>query len=246
MICAGCKSYKKLKNLKNLKTDEMKNLIIPVLIVLTVFQSCVPADKGLVPDETAQNIFTPTELKGLDEMIRFVDSKVAENKSLTDMNQVYQAYFDQFSSSVSGGKMFPVLLKDSVKFRFLDTMGKESFSTVWKIDDYVPMVRYKDTTLTDLEGFMTLGINDQGKYLTYLKEIGKSDSLYSHLYKSIETAGDIPPSVVGWYPAQHKEIDFTLFKNRLWAAVFLLRMGDPLEERVEKYLKEKSLAADKF
>ncbi|MBL7970315.1 MAG: hypothetical protein JNL03_02235 [Prolixibacteraceae bacterium] len=224
----------------------MKNLIIPMLIVLMMFQNCVPANKGLIPDETAQQIFTPAELKGLDEMIRFVDSKVAENKSLTDVNQVYRAYFDQFSSSVSGGKMFPALLTDSVKFKFLETLGKESFSSVWKLDDHVQMVRYKDTTLTDLHDFKTLGINNQGKYLRYLKEIGKSDSLYSHLYKSMETAGDIPPSVVGWYPAQHKEIDFTLFKNRLWAAVFLLRMGDPLEERVEKYLKEKSLAADKF
>lgn len=54
----------------------MKNLIIPILTVLTMFQSCAPTSNDLVPDETAKKVFTPTELTGIDEMIKFVDSKI--------------------------------------------------------------------------------------------------------------------------------------------------------------------------
>jgi|SRR5690554_87089 hypothetical protein len=216
----------------------MKNLIFPILTVLTMLQSCAPTNNDLVPDETAKKIFTPAELKGIDEMIKFVDSKVSENENLTDINQIYHAYFDKLDSYVSDGKMFPILLKDTTKFKFLEAVDKDAFSSIWKIDDYTKMVRYKDTTLTDLHGFKTLTLNYQGKYLSYLKETGKSDSLYSQIYKSIEIAGDIPPSIVSWYPTQTKKIDFTSFNARLWATVFLLRMGDPLEEKVERYLKK--------
>ena len=218
----------------------MKNLIIPVLTVLTIFQSCTSKNNDLVPDEAAQKIFTPTELTGIVEMVKFVDSKVSENENLTDINQIYHAYFDKLNSYVLEGKMFPALLKDTTKFKFLETIDKEAFSSIWKMDDYVRMVRYKDTTLTDLHGFKTLELNYQGKYLKYLKEVGESDHRYADLYKSIEISGDISPSTVAWFPAHHQEFDFSSFKDRLWATVFLLRMGDPLEEKVERYLKEQN------
>lgn len=193
-----------------------------------------------MPDKTAKEIFNQTELKGIEEMIKYVDSKISENTNATDINQSYHAYFDKLETYISNGKMLPALLKDTTKFKFLETINKEAFSTIWRLDDYVKMVKCKDTTLTDLHGFKTLVLNYRGKYLNYLKEIGKSDSRYLDLYHSIEVAGDISPSTVGWFTAHHQEFDFTLFKNRLWATVFLLRMGDPLEERVERYLKEQN------
>jgi hypothetical protein len=130
-------------------------------------------------------------------------------------------------------------VKDSIKFKFLETLDEEAFSAIWRMDENVGKVRYMDTILTDLHGFKWLELNYQAKYLIYLKEIGKSDNWYAGLYTSIEIAGDISPSFSTWFPMHHQEFDFTLFKNRLWAAVLLLRMGDPFEERVESYLKEK-------
>ena len=205
-----------------------------------MFQSCVPTSNDLIPDETAKEIFNPSELKGIEQMIKYIDNEISENTNVTDINQSYHTYFDKLESYVSNGKMFPSLLKDTTKFKFLETIDKEAFSAIWKMDDYVKMVKYRDTTLTDLYGFKSLELNHQGKYLKYLKEIGESDNKYAELYKSIEIAGDISPSTVGWFPAHHKEFDFASFKDRLWATVFLLRMGDTLEEKVERYLKEKN------
>jgi hypothetical protein len=85
-----------------------------------------------------------------------------------------------------------------------------------------------------------LELNLVGKYMIYLKETGKSDSRYADLYKSIDAAGDIPPAFAGWFPTHHQELDFNSFKDRLWATVFLLRLCDPFDERVERYLKGKN------
>ena len=217
----------------------MNNLIIPALAVLTILQSYTPANGKLVADETAKKIFNTTELKGIDKMISFVDSIILDNTNATDINQGYHAYFDKLKPYILEGKFYPSLVKDSIKFKFLETLDEEAFAAIWRLDENVGKVRYKDTILTDLHGFKWLELNYQAKYLIYLKEIGKSDNWYAELFKSIEIAGDISPSFSTWFPMHHQEFDFTLFKNRLWAAVLLLRMGEPLEERVERYLKEK-------
>ena len=217
----------------------MKNLTIPILAVLAIMQSCTPTSKNLVADETAKKIFNTTELKGIEKTISFVDSIILDNTNATDINQGYHAYFDKLKPYILEGKIYPALVKDTVKFKFLETLDEEAFAAIWRMADYLKMVKYNDTILTDLHGFKSLTLNNQGKYMIYLKETGKSDNWYAELYKSMEIAGDISPSFSTWFPMHHQDFDFTLFKNRLWAAVLLLRMGDTFDESVERYLKEK-------
>ncbi len=213
----------------------MRNLILPVLGFLALLQSCAPTSNHIVPDEIAKEIFSPAELKGIEEMITYVDRQVSEITNTTDINESYHTYFDELESFV-----FPAFIKDTTKFKFLETIDEEAFSTIWRIDDHKTMVKTKDTVLTDLQGFKSLELNHQGKYLNYLKEIGKTDKWYAAQYEIIEIAGDISPATVAWFREHHQEFDFTLFKDRLWATVFLLRMGDPLEDKVERYLKDKN------
>jgi hypothetical protein len=165
-------------------------------------------------------------------MITYVDRQVSEITNETDINKSYHTYFNELSFDV-----FPALVKDTAKFKFLETIDEEAFSTIWRMDDHKRMVKTKDTVLTDLHGFKSLELNYNGKYLNYLKEIGKTDKRYAEIYESIEIAGDLSPSAVAWFRDHHQELDFTLFKDRLWATVLLLRMGDPLDEKVERYLK---------
>lgn len=210
----------------------MRNLILPVFAVLALFQSCTPTKNHIVPDEVAKEIFSPAELKGIEEMIAYVDRQVSEVTKKTDINESYHSYFNGLESAV-----FPALVKDTAKFKFLGTIDEEAFSTIWRMDDHTEMVKTKDTVLTDLHGYQLLELNYNGKYLNYLKEIGKTDKHYADIYKSIEIAGDLSPSAFAWFREHHQELDFTRFKDRLWATVILLRIGDPLEEKVERYLK---------
>jgi len=172
-------------------------------------------------------------------MIKFVDGVVSDSANVADINQAYHSYFDKYRTYAENG-FYPALLKDSIKFKYLETIDKTAFDAIWRIDDSVRKIRYKTIALDDVQGFKTLELNWHGNYLKYLNEIGKTDSRYAGIYESTEIAGDISPATFGWFLMSHQEFDFTLFKDRLWATVFLLRMGDPLEEKVERYLKEKS------
>ncbi len=220
--------------------NEMKNIIISIFAVLISIQCFAQSSEKLIIDETAKTIFTATELKGIGEMIRYVDDAVSNSVDATDINQAYHAFFDQLGEFVKKGEIYPSLFKDSIKFEYLETIDKTAFDAIWRIDDSVRKIRYKDSILTDVHGFKILEINIQGKYLNYLKAIGKTDSYYESVYNTFEIAGDMPIATHAWFPMHHKEFDFSLFKDRLWATVLLLRFGDPIEEKVERYLKEKN------
>ncbi len=160
--------------------------------------------------------------------------------NIEEINQAYHAYFDNYKSYIEAGTFYPALIKDSVKFEFLETIDKAAFDAIWRIDDSVRKIRFRTLSLDSVTGIKTLELNYLGKYLKYMKETGKADSRYADFLNLIEISGDIPASLATWFPTHHQEFDFTLFKNRLWASVFLLRLGDPLEEKVERYLKAKN------
>jgi len=213
--------------------------IIPALTVLTMFLNCIPTNNKAVPDKTAKEIFNPSELEGIEKMIMFVDEIVLNNTNETDINQAYHTYFQNLETYITHDKMFPAFVKDSVKFKFFERLNKEAVDAIWQINNHIKRVKYKDTTLTDVQ-ITSLELNINGSYLDYLEQIGKSDSVYDDLNNCFRVCGDISPTAVCGFLIAYKDYDFKIFKNRLWATVFLLRMGDPLEEKVERYLKERN------
>jgi hypothetical protein len=217
----------------------MKRLTILIFAAFTVFQSCTQTDNLIKPDEIAKEVFSPAELDGIIKLIQFVDSVVCDKANTTDVNQAYHTYFESMETYIESEDKFPDygLVKDSVKFNFLERMDKAAIDAIWRIDNKKKVIRYKDTFLTDVR-MKSLEINLSGNYLDYIEEIGKSDSVYYHFHESIMVAGDIAPSIVLWFNGVHENFDFNIFKNRLWATVFLLRMGDPLDEKIERYLNE--------
>jgi len=86
------------------------------------------------------------------------------------------------------------------------------------------------------ENFYSLSINYEGEYLKYLKEKGMENDFYKSVYESIQIAGDISPSTYAYLILKHRELDFGDTDYRLWASVFILRMSDPMELKVKRYL----------
>jgi hypothetical protein len=201
----------------------MKYPILSILTVLTLSQGCVSSGNSISPDETAKKIFTPTELEGIGQMIHFVDSIVSEKTGLTGINESYHAYIDKLSADVFSGGNFTPLLNDSAKFQFLETIDNDAFSAIWR--ETIAYVDWESKCRKILE------LNfDEGKYKEYLREIGKSDDSYASIYEDLDsTVGSFSPMTVVWLLKNYQELDFTLYKHRLWATVFLLRMPEPVE-----------------
>lgn len=193
----------------------MKYPILSILIVFILLQGCVSSRNYISPDETAKKIFTPTELEGIGQMIHFVDSIVSEKTGLTGINESYHAYFDKLTADFFNEKGFVPLLNDTAKFKFFDTMESEAFSAFW-----IEGLEYINRST---QGRKVVTLDIRGKYMKYLQETGKSDDPYAMVYELTYTSGTIlSASVIVWFFRNYHELDFTVYKHRLWATVFLL------------------------
>ena len=110
----------------------MKLLLIPILIAFTILHSCTSPDNSIKPDEIANAIFSPIELAGITKMIQFVDSILCDKANTSDINQAYHAYFESMETYIEKENTFPDfgVVKDSVKFKFLESLDKAAIDAV--------------------------------------------------------------------------------------------------------------------
>jgi hypothetical protein len=217
----------------------MKSILAVLLIICSFYSGFCQNKNELIVDEPAQKIFSPIELEDIQSMIKFVDSCIVKETNLTDINAAYHAYLERQKEFLEKGEMMPPLIKDAVKFSFLESLDSNAVKSIWQIDDYIRIIRTRDTLLTDVHGIKTISINLYGSYMDYLKKVGQKDEHYRNFAEAVEIAGDISPSTMGWFPKHHNEFDFTLFKDRIFVTVYILRIGDPFEKKVDRYLESK-------
>lgn len=189
-------------------------------MLLAILQGCNPTTNKVIPDETAKKIFTLTELEGIGRMIHFVDSIVSKKTGLTDINASYRACLDSVNADIKKGPITP-LLNDSAKFDFLETINNDAFSTIWEED-----ILYIHSE-SRCRKFLRLSFH--GKYTEYLQKTGETDELYAIIYEDFNKGRDFSPTMVVTFLKNHHELDFTLYRHRLWATIFLLRMPEPIK-----------------
>jgi len=187
-------------------------------------------------DEIIVEIFSTQEIIALNSIIEYVDNMVLSESNEKSINQAYHNYFEKLTEYIKEGSVFPAPFDETKKYEFLENLDKNTFNEIFRMDNHLKRVKYKDTILTNLNNIKMLEINSSGRYMEYLKKVGQSDEKFKQIHESIEIAGDISPSIATWFPMNHNEYDFEVVKNRLWAAVYLLRMEGLIEDKIENYL----------
>ncbi|GAO31098.1 hypothetical protein JCM15548_13434 [Geofilum rubicundum JCM 15548] len=69
-----------------------------------------------------------------------------------------------------------------------------------------------------------------GKFVDYIGEVGKTDSMYYYLHDHVRAMGDISSGVVIQKLADGSGIDYHLIKNRLLAMVLIMAIAEPMEK----------------
>lgn len=207
----------------------MKRLIVIVLTILSFYQSN-SKENQLDVDENGKFVFTQSELQGILKMIQLVDETITHKTGIPEIEKAYHYYFEELKGLALCGKVFPVFITDSIKFRFLKDMNKDSFDAIWKFYDVIPSEREHLSSQTKT----ILGLNLQGNFIKYLEKTGESDLRFKDFLDIIQAAGDISPSLIVWVPVHHEEFDFSLFKTRLWATVLLLRCYSGFQKELNR------------
>ena len=83
-----------------------------------------------------------------------------------------------------------------------------------------------------------MDLSRSGRYVDYLEKIGGEDAYYKSVKESLEAAGAFTASIAASFLKIHNELDFTIPKNRLWAAIYILRIEEHHDKKMERYLNQ--------
>lgn len=167
--------------------------------------------------------FSKEELVEINSLIDHVDKLVIKETDNEDINTAYHLYFEKLKTNMDDGHyIIPFNSKD--KFSFLEHIIENTFDEFWRVD-----TRNYDTTKYYAPCNEFLSINPNGKYVDYINEIGKSDSIFFDLNENILSMGDISRTGLIRFLANNSSIDFNLIKNRLLAVVCIFSIAEPTE-----------------
>ena len=216
----------------------MKNLK-PILFLAFVITLCSCQHRvDLRTDKLLTETFSKDEIQSFESMVDYVDKMVLAKTKETDIDKAYHQFFELMSQTIKDSSKFLVPFNEKDKYDFLEQMDTTAFNDIWRISTNIKMVRYQDTIYRDLENFKTLNLRPVGNYMNYLKQLGETDEFFKSLHESIEVAGDLPASTAVYFPENHNEFDFNIPKNRLWATIYILRIEEPVDMKMKRYLNE--------
>jgi len=216
----------------------MKNLIILPIILLTMVQIYCQKKFDVKSDENILEIFSIQEIKDLNSIVEYVDNRVLSVSNKESLDEAYHDYFGKMSGLFEKDSVFPVHFDEIEKHKFFGNLNKSTFDAIFRMTTYREKVRYKDTILTNPDNMKILKFNSTGRYMEYLEKVGQSDKKFKEIHKIIEISGDIPMTVNMWVSDNHEDFDFEIIKNRLWAAISMLRFEGRSDDKIKRFLNK--------
>lgn len=191
---------------------------------------------GLETDNLLNETFNKSEIKDLETMVIYVDKMVKEKTKENDIDRAYHLFFEKMSKVIKDSSTLMVPFPENVKYEFLEKMDTSVFNAIWHMSTRTREGRYQDTIYRDLENIKTLKLKPVGGYINYLEKLGETDEFFGLLHKKIYSAGDMSTGIAVYFPSNHEKFDFNIPKNRLWAAIYILRIEEPFEMKMKRYL----------
>lgn len=217
----------------------MKITLTILLVHLTILPNFCQDKLNLKSGASISKAFSENEIEGLEAMVRYVESMLIETKNEPNLDKAYHLLFEKASEINERGAVgeYVAPFVETEKYEFLKSLDSVQFAAVWRFDSHIDMLTVRDTTYRNLDNFPQLIIKPFSKYMDYLKEIGKEDAYFQKIQYHFESIGGYSAGDYGWFLRNHSKFDFTVPKYRLWAVINILRMEEPYEMKLDRYLK---------
>ena len=220
------------------KLTNMKYIVISLLLFL--FASAFAQNPVNEFDtKLYRKHFTEQERLELFKIVTFVDSIVQSQKYFSEIDKAYQYYYDSICTLFDSSFDEYPSIDEEEKFKFLFNLDSELFNKIW-LKQIPRHVRTKDTILYSPVNFYYIDINNNGEYVKLLKKLGKTNRYYKQVQESILRSGGLCPVFYGGFFYQDFSFDFKNISDRLWFSIVLLTTEEPIEKKVERYLKKSS------
>lgn len=211
---------------------------ILILLSIVVFLCSCQSRIDLKSDENLLVLFTDSEINEIEKMVNYVDDFVIDFTKENDIEKAYHSFFVKVNDELEKNSNFISPLNELEKYSFLESLDSSIYYDFWNTDFLSKEVRYKDSIYSVDKRYISLDIQAYGRYVKYVQKTGESDEFYEGLGEVFELAGDIPINTAIWFSKNHQDFDFKIPKNRLFAAIYILRLEDSVDEKMERYLNQ--------
>ncbi len=215
----------------------MKKLPILTVIILSLLYSCYN-NPNIKYSAVFEKTFSSEEKDALYELIYFVDDYVLDYSNETNIENAYHSYFNDINK-IEILKREP-LIPDTIKYKFLGQPKRNVLEMIIQIDSVAQSIRYKDSLYTNVENIISFSLYPKGNFYNYLYKIGKTDEKYADLANKLSAMGGMPPGPAIWFPQNHRQFNFNIMKDRLWAAIFIMNMQENLIHQMDRKIKAHS------
>lgn len=204
----------------------MKNSLLISTIIIAL--SCTTQRQNdLSNDQTIKESFDKTEINDLKKIQSFFDKSIGLTESDTQENleKVYTDFFLQ-NSNIEKISDFNLSINFNDQKELYNQLDQKTFNNIWTIS--------RLNKLGSNDSLENIILNRQGKYVAFIKTLGKQDSVINNYYNSLEIAGDISPTMVADLIKNYKNYNVIDPKIRLIIAIHYLTLNDQ-SERKENY-----------
>lgn len=205
-------------------------LIIPCLFIDASNQQ---GKIDLFADKDLSRVFSAKEIESLSLMISFVDSAVVAITNNENVADAYHGFFDAYGNGLKEVSKKITPFDEKEKYDFLKSLDKGAFEAIWRFNTHIDRLRYKDTILINVDYVTCLEVNPLGRYMEYIEQVGKKDERYKDLHDFIFAMGDLSISTGLW--TVHEKFDFSIVKNRIFAAIYILRIEDAYATKLDRF-----------
>lgn len=204
-------------------------LIIGILLALT---NCSVSQDILEDNKTFKQTFSKTEIQDLQLLFDFFNESICSDRETQDLTNCYQDFFTRMEKSEETGEIQLNISFDEQQ-KIYDEFSDSTFNEIWTL------CCWRVFRENPMDTFRMVYINLEGKYFEFLKKTGDNDKVINQYFQTLQTAGDLTPSLIAGLLVNHKYYNIEDIRVKLIVAIHYLTLNDQFN-RLEKINKNSS------